>query len=449
MRIETRFWILATFELCMLASTLRAENWPQWRGPGMNGISTETSLPTEWSADKNIAWKTALAGLGGSSPVVWNDMVIVTSQIGDAPVSGGSAQPLLARDDSVLAQRENAMGGPRGRGSAPRRELFVVVEAFNRIDGKRLWEFRADVTGTLSENHEKHNLATPTPIIDADRIYAWFGSGQVFALDHSGKLIWKRHLGEEYGPFTNNWGHGSSPTLYNDLLILLCDHDSNAYLLALDKTTGKERWKVDRGRDRISHSTPFIVPGSRGPEMIINSSKRIDTYDPASGKLLWFADGERQTPIPTPVFYDGMIYLSRGYRNSDYLAIQPGGSGDVSATHIKWREPNAASYVPSILQYQGLLYMTNEVGVLTCADTKTGQRVWRHRLDGVFFASPVAGDGKIFMLSETGDMFILRAGPTAVVIAQNKLDERFIASPAISNGHIFLRGDRTLFSIGR
>lgn len=435
--------------LLLLASAVRAENWPQWRGPEMNAVSSEKALPSEWAADKGIAWKSALAGLGGSSPVVWGDLVIVTSQIGNAPVSGGTSQPLLARGDTSLAERESAMGGQRGRGPQPRGELFVVVEAFSRIDGKRLWEYRAPVTGTLSENHEKHNLATPTPIIDADRIYAWFGSGQVFALDHAGKLIWKRHLGEEYGPFTNNWGHGSSPTLHEDLLILLCDHDSNAYLLALDKTTGKERWKVDRGRDRISHSTPFVVPGPRGPEMLINSSKRIDTYSPKDGKLLWFADAERQTPIPTPVFYEGMIYLSRGYRNSDYLAIQPGGSGDVTTTHIKWRELNAASYVPSIIQYEGLLYMTNEVGVLTCADTKTGARVWRHRLEGVFFASPVAGDGKVFMLSETGETFVLKAGRTAEVIAQNKLEDRFIASPAISNGHIFLRGDRTLFSIGK
>lgn len=432
----------------LITAPLRAEDWPQWRGVGNQGVSSETNLPTKWGPDQGIAWKTSLAGLGASTPVIWGDTIIVSSQVGDTPLRGGGAHPLLARDDQALARRETAIGGARPASPAQGSGIFLVVEAFARADGKRLWEYRIESTGDLSENHEKHNLATPTPIVDGERIYAWYGNGQVVALDMSGKLIWKKHLVEEHGSFINPWGHGSSPALYEDSLILLVDHEPNAYLLALDKRTGAQKWKADRGRDRISHSTPFVVPGPNGPEMLINSSKRIDTYDPRSGELIWFADTDRQTPIPTPVFHEGMIYLSRGYRNSDYLAIQPGGKGDVTKSHIKWRHANAASYVPSIIQYDGLLYMTNEVGVVTCADVKTGERVWRHRLEGIFFASPVAGDGKVYMLSETGDMFVLRAGRTAEVIAQNNLPERFIASPAIAGGRIYLRSDRTLFAVG-
>jgi outer membrane protein assembly factor BamB len=205
---------------------------------------------------------------------------------------------------------------------------------------------------------------------------------------------------------------------------------------------------VDRRGERVSHSTPLIVAGPAGDEMIVNSSERIDAYDPASGKLLWHAGSARQTPIPTPVFDDGLIYMSRGYRNSDYLAIRPGGRGDVTASHVKWNAAGAASYVPSIIYYQGLLYMTNEVGVVTCADAETGAPVWRHRLGGVFFASPAAGDNKIYMVSETGETFVLAAGREPRVLARNDLGERLIASPAISNGRLLLRSDRTLFSIG-
>jgi outer membrane protein assembly factor BamB len=285
-------------------------------------------------------------------------------------------------------------------------------------------------------------------VTDGERVYAWYGNGQVVAVDMEGKRVWARHLGRDYGTFLNQWGHGSSPTLYKDLLLLLVDHTPNAYLLALDKNTGKERWKVDRGDDRISHSTPVIVPGPKGDELIINSTTRIDVYDPASGTLLWYTGSYRQTPIPTPVFHDGKIYMARGYRNSDVLALRPGGRGDVTGTHIDWRVPNGGSYVPSIIYYQGLVYMTNEVGVVTCADASTGERVWRERLSGIFFASPVAGDGKIYMVSETGETFVLRAGREPEILAKNNLGERMIASMAISGGRLFLRSDGTLFSIG-
>jgi outer membrane protein assembly factor BamB len=446
-RLEAR--LVAVALLALGAVTITAEDWPQWRGPGMQGVSSETGLPEQWGPDRNIAWKTDLAGLGASSPIAWGDLIIVTSQGGDAPIRGGGSHPLLARDDRDLSTKENAMGGKRAAADPTAPKVFLVVEAFARVDGKKAWEHREEATGALPENHEKHNLATPTPVTDGERIYAWFGNGQVFALDMQGRLLWQRHLAQDHGSFLNPWGHGSSPVIHAGKLILLCDHEPNAYLLALDVRTGETRWKAERGKDRISHSTPLVVTTPSGPELLINSSKAIDAYDPASGALLWHADAPRQTPIPSPVFHDGTIYLSRGYRNSDYLAIRPGGRGDVTATHVKWRHANAASYVPSIIQYQGLLYMTNEIGVVTCADITTGERVWRHRLQGVFFASPVAADGKIYMLSETGETFVLKAGRTPEVTAVNSLPGRFIASPAISKGKLLLRSDRTLYSIGR
>ena len=438
-----RFVIGVAFSAILAA----AENWPQWRGPASAGVSTESGLPSEWSAGRNIAWQVTLAGFGASSPIVWDDRVFVTSQAGRAPVAPGS-HPHLARDDSALSEREHAMSRAKGESSAAG-DAFLVVEAFRRSDGRRLWEHRSKATGEFPQVHEKHNLATPTPVTDGERVYAWFGNGQVVALDMDGRLLWSRHLGLEYAPFLNQWGHGSSPTLYKDSLILLCDHARASYLLALDKRTGKERWKADRGRGRTAHSTPLVVPGGAGDELIVNSSERIDAYDPATGKVLWYMGSARQTPIPSAVFQDGVIYLSRGYRNSDYMAIRPGGRGDVAASHIKWRAPGGASYVPSLLEYQGLVYVTNEIGIVTCTDAETGERVWQQRMGGIFFASPVGADNKIYMASETGETFVLRAGRKPELLARNDLGERFIASPAISHGRIFLRSDGKLFAIGK
>jgi outer membrane protein assembly factor BamB len=199
----------------------------------------------------------------------------------------------------------------------------------------------------------------------------------------------------------------------------------------------------------VSHSTPVVIAGPKGDELLVNSSARIDAYDPGTGQLLWHAGSERQTPIPSAVFRDGRIFLSRGYRNSDVLAIRPGGRGDITATHIDWTAPNGGSYVPSIVHYDGLIYMTNEIGIVTCLDAATGERVWQQRLGAVFFASPVAGDGKVYFVSESGETFVLKAGRTAEVLATNDLGERFLASPAIAGGRIFLRSDRTLFAVGR
>jgi outer membrane protein assembly factor BamB len=432
--------------LMVFSLELCAGNWPQWRGPLSNGVSTDSRLPVHWSAVDHIVWEASLDGLGASSPIVWEDAVFVSSQKGRAPVQPGE-NPRLARDDSDLAKRENPIGGRRTASEGPAAEVSLVLEAFRISDGRRLWEYSARAKGELPKVHEKHNLATPTPVTDGKLIFAWFGNGQLFALDMRGHLVWTRHLGIEYAAFDVSWGHGGSPVLYGNTLILLCDHGHNSYLVAVDKATGTERWKVGRG-NALSHSTPLVVNGPKGDELIVNSSERIDSYNPINGDLLWYTGSQRQTPIPSPVFHDGVIYLSRGYRNSDFLAIRPGGRGDISESHVLWRAPGGASYVPSILFYKGLLYVTNEVGIVTCAEAETGKTLWRKRLGGIFYASPVAGDGKIYWSSETGETYILSEGREGDVIARNELGERIIASPAISNGHLFVRSDGTLYCIG-
>lgn len=437
--------LLVSLPLVTLCA-LQAEDWPQWRGPSSNGVSGESGLPERWSTKENIAWKASLTGLGASSPIVWSDKIFVTSQTGSVPIQQGM-KPQLARDDQDLASKENPIGGRNMEAAAAGGEVSLIVEAFSRSDGSRLWKYSTQATGEFPELNEKHNLATPTPVTDGKTVFALFGNGQLVALGMDGKPVWTRHLGKEYSPFLVSWGHGGSPALYRDMIIILCDHTPKSYLLALDKNTGKERWKADRGAGRVSHSTPFVVQNPEGDELIINSSERVDAYNPSTGELLWYLGSPRQTPIPSPVFHNRILYLIRGYRNSDFMALRPGGRGEIKEESLLWHAPGGASYVPSILYYEGLIYVTNEVGIATCVDAETGKQVWRQRLGGIFFASPVAGDNKVYMVSETGETFVLSAGRKPVILAQNNLDERIIASPAISDGSIFLRSDGSLFCI--
>jgi outer membrane protein assembly factor BamB len=427
-----------------LGISLSAADWPSWRGPAGTGSTTETKLPERWSATENVAWKAQLAGIGVSSPIVSGNRIIVTSQVGTGVRAPGN-HPRLVQGGNAEAAGERALAAKGASGDT----TFFLVEAFNRADGKRLWEYRLEALGTLPGVHDKHNLASPSPITDGQMIYAWFGTGQIVALDMNGKLAWQRHLGTEISPFDVIWGHSSSPTLYEDSLILLCDHAPVSYLLAVDKRTGKEKWRADRGKGKLSYSTPLVVNGPAGPELIVNSSERIDAYDPRTGSLLWYTGTTNRFPIPVPVFHDGMIYMSRGYRSGPYMAIRPGGKGDITKTHVAWEAQTGAPYISSLVHDNGLIFMATDVGGVTVVDAKTGERVWQQRIDGIFTASPVAGDGKIYFVSETGETIVVRSARTPEVIARNDIGQRLMASPAISNGQIFLRSDDQLFAIGR
>ena len=430
----------------MAGGSLAAADWPQWRGPNGTGATTETNLPVRWSSTDNVAWKTPIGGLGVSTPIVFGDRVFVTSQIG-AGVRQPGNHPRLVQGGNAEEVGERELGASRERASGNR--TFFLVESFHRADGRRLWEYRLEADGPLPGVHDKHNLASPSPVTDGQLVYAWFGTGQIVALDMNGKMVWQRHLGTEISPFDVIWGHSSSPTLFGDLLILLCDHEPASYLLAIDKRTGQERWKADRGKGRLSYSTPLVVNTPLGPELIVNSSERVDAYDPRTGTLLWYTGSTNRFPIPMPVFHNGVIYMSRGYRSSPYMAIRPGGRGDVSKTHVVWESGTGAPYISSLVYDAGLIYMATDVGAVTVVDATTGQRVSQQRVEGIFSASPVAADGKIYFVSETGETIVMEAGRIPTVLARNDLGERTIASPAISDGQIFIRTDDHIFCIGR
>jgi outer membrane protein assembly factor BamB len=405
-----RHYTLAILLSTMLGGFLSAADWPNWRGPRGTGASDEKNLPVRWSASENIAWKAPIGGVGVSSPIVSGDLVVVTSQIG-AGIRRPGSHPRLAQGASSGVAGERALAAGGGAGD----RTFFVVEAFNRADGRRLWQHRVEAAGPLPGVHDKHNLASPSPVSDGQMVYAWFGTGQIVALDMNGKVVWGRHLGKE------RWTR---------------------------KPAGKSGG-ADRGRGRMSYTTPFVVETPTGPELIVNSSQRVDAYDPRTGAFLWHVGGSNQFPIPAPTFHDGIVYMTRGYRSGPYMAVRPGGRGDISSSHVVWEVPTGAPYVSSLVYDEGILYMASDVGAVTAIDAATGKRIWQQRVEGIFSASPVAGDGKIYFVSETGETIVLKSGRQPEVLARNDLGERLIASPAISNGQLFIRGDGRLFAVGK
>jgi outer membrane protein assembly factor BamB len=426
-----------------LSVVTRADDWPHWRGPSSSGVSSERGLPERWSDTENVAWKAPLEGLGISSPIVWGDRVFVTSQVGNGVVRQG---PRLMQSGNAADAGERPLGGGATNGDG---RVTFLVSAFEKQTGKRVWRFELPGEGPLPSVHDKHNLASPSPATDGERVYAWFATGQLAALDFSGKLVWKTNLGATYGPFEINWGHGSSPTVYGDTLILICYHESQSYLLALDARTGRVRWKVDAERGTISYSTPLVVEVGGKGEIVVNSSAGVSGHDLATGARLWHIEESNRFPIPMPLFDNGLIFTSRGYRSSPFMAVRPGGRGNVAGTHVVWRAPSGGPYVSSLVHYQGLIYMVGDVGVLTVTDAATGARTHQERIGGVYSASPVAGDGKVFLLSEDGETTVVSAGRTPRTLARNRLAARQLASPAVSGGRLFIRSDNTLFAVGK
>ncbi|GAB4155963.1 MAG: PQQ-binding-like beta-propeller repeat protein [Planctomycetaceae bacterium] len=389
-----------------------AENWPGWRGPTRDGHSPETAVPVSWSKTKNIAWKTPLPGYGISNPIVWNERVIVT-----------------ASDGFQLSN------------------LHVIC--LSRDTGKVLWHQRFWGTAPTRHHNNKSSMASPAPVTDGQQIFAFFGTGDVFCLDMNGNLQWQRSLANEYGKFENRFAASSSPVLFEDLLLLQCDHYGDSYLLAIDKKTGANRWKTDRPGYWLSWSSPQLikVPGTNRHELIVSGSHKLDAFDPKSGKQLWHVEGMRRECIPTAVFGHGMIYAVSGPKGPTF-AIRPGGKGDVTKTHIQWSNTRGAPFVPSAILVGDRYYLVDDSGIGTCLDAHTGKRIWQRRFGGRFTASPVAANGKIYFVDETGTTLIVDATSSAYrEIARNKIGEPVFASPSISQGCFFLRSTRHLYCI--
>ena len=415
----------------ILTAVASAENWPQWRGPRSDGTSLEANLPVKWSETENIAWKTALTGMGTSTPIIWGDHIFLTSQLGDGPSAGGS--------DFDNAREAKSTGSRNG--------VTFLVSAYAREDGKLLWEKRFAAADELPAVHIKHNLASPSCVTDGELVYAWFGDGLAVALNFDGEFAWKRNLAEERAGFDVRWGHGSSPTLYEDSLLLLVDHPGGSYLLSVDKRTGKDRWTADRGVEKRSYTTPFVVPGPNGDQIVINTNHGVEALNAKDGSALWRVGESNRVPVSTPVFHQGVIYSSRGHFSGPYLAVGVGGKGDVSDSQLKWRVGTGAPYVGSLVYASGILFMATERGIASAVDAETGETLWKQRLGGVFTASPVVADGRVYLFAEDGNAYVVAATRQFELLAENAIGERVLASPAIASGRVYIRSDEHLFAI--
>jgi outer membrane protein assembly factor BamB len=442
-RVPRVCWALAL--VLAGAAVLHADDWPHWRGPSTTGVAaSSTALPSAWSATSNLAWQVPLEGAGVSSPIVSGARVFVTSQAGDGRRRDGRHPTLTQAGDPAQA------GEVTLQRRTKRDTVAFVVEAFDRTSGKRAWIHEMAAEGELPPVHDKHNLASASPVTDGERVYAWYGTGQIVALDAaSGKPAWTKHLGKEYGAFDIQWGHASSPVIYQDSLILLCYHNPASYLLALDRRTGAVKWKVDKTAGQESYSSPIVVQGPSGAELIVNSNSGVESFDPNSGKSLWTYPEVNRFPIPVAMVDNGVLFLSRGYRSSPYMAIRLGGRGDITSTHVAWRVPTGGPYVSSLVHYQGVIYMSTDNGILSAVDARNGERLWQERVGGTFSASPIAGDGRVYFVSEGGETVVIKAGRTFELVSRNRLDGHFVASPAAGGGKVFLRADDRLYAVGR
>jgi outer membrane protein assembly factor BamB len=424
--------------LLLLAVSAAAQNWPSFRGPDAAGVADGQRLPLQWSvADSgNILWRTPIPGLAHSSPIVWGDRVFVTTAVSSRP------------DASF---RRGLFGA--GDASDDNTPQKWQVLALDRNSGKLLWERTAFEGAPKQKRHVKSTYASSTPATDGEVVIAFFGSQGLYAYDLSGKLLWKRDLGRlnvgAYDLPDYEWGTASSPILYGDFVIVQCDQQKGSFLTALNRRTGETVWRTDRD-ELPSWGTPTVFQppsAARRPELVTNGSNFIRGYDPQTGKELWKVGGSSKITAPTPVFSGDTIIVASGRGpEAPIFAIRAGGSGEV-AWHLERRGP----YMPTPLIYGQYLYVLGNAGIFDCYDLKSGREIYRQRIPhqgSGFSGSPVASDGKIFLPSEDGDIFVVKAGPEFEVLGRNAMDDPLMATPAIAGGMMFVRTQHTLWAIG-
>ena len=398
--------------IALLAVTfwVHAENWPQWRGPRLDGTSIETKAPVHWSATSNVLWKTELPGPGHASPIVLGDKVFTVA---------------------ALPQSEER-----------------VLLCLNRDSGKILW--RETVLKTLMESkHPLNSHASSTPATDGERVFvAFLDVNKMFvaAYDFSGRQQWAVRP----GAFASKHGFCSSPILFEDKVIVNGDHDGDGYMVALDRKTGKELWRISRPNNTRSYCVPLIHDIDGRTQMVLTGSKCTASYDPRTGKELWIMDGPTEQFVASPVFSekDDLVVITSGFPEYHTLAIKADGQGRVGAEKVAWRTIKGAVYVPSPIVEKEFFFIISEGGVAHCFETKTGKILWQERM-GTHHASLVSANGLVYFLNDEGVMNVVRAGREFELVAQNKMGEKTFASPAISNGHMFIRGEKHLFCVGQ
>lgn len=390
------------------AAPVAQAEWPEFRGPGAQGHSPARGLPLEWSETSNIAWKVPVAGLGWSTPVIANGRVWLTTAVEQRGVS----------------LRAIAFDAATGR-------EVVNVEVF------KIPADRRDI-------NPKNSWASPTPVIDGDRIYVHFGADGTAALTYAGEIVWKNRF-----EYQSQHGAGGSPIVYRDLLIFSCDGSDAAFVIALDKHTGKTKWKTNRGYPADqAYTTPLVIRVGDQDQLISVGAFRARSYDPLTGKEIWrvrYDDGFSN--VPRPVFAHGLVYITTGFQQPELMAIRPDGRGDVTKTHVAWSLKRGAPLTPSPIVVGDELYIVNDGGIASCIDAKTGSVIWQSRLGGTYSASPVYADGRLYFPAEQGVTTVIAPGKEARRLATNRLDGGHLASMAVAGGAIFLRSDTHLYRI--
>jgi outer membrane protein assembly factor BamB len=398
--------IFPTLALCF---AVYAEDWPEFRGPGGEGHSTERGLPLEWTeaadgSSKNIAWKALVPGAGWSSPAIRGNRAWLTTA-----TDGGRSLRAVAVDIKM------------GR-------IVLDIEVFR-------------LTGDIPI-HAKNSHASPTPVLDGDYVYLHFGSYGTACLRSSGAIVWRTRL-----PYYHRHGPGGSPTSYKDLLIISCDGYDTQYVVALEKKTGKIRWK--RPRDGYqAYTTPLVINVDGRDQVVSPGAYRAVAYDPLTGAEIWSVRyGKGYSNVPRPVFGAGLVFLCSGFEEPSILAVRPDGKGDVTETHVAWTGRRGAPLTPSPLVIGDEIYFVNDSGIASCVDARTGKEHWRQRLGGNYSASPVYADGRIYFMSEECETVVIAPGKQFGLLARNRLDGTCLASMAISDRAIFVRTNDHLYRL--
>ena len=403
--------VISLFVALVLAS---GGQWPEFRGPSGQGHASETGLPLDWSESRNVVWKTPVPGRGWSSPVVADGRVWLTTST------------------------ENTEG---------RRHVSLRALAFESATGREIVNtevFRVDRPEALNG---KNSYASPTPIVDGDRIYVHFGAQGTAALTTAGDVVWRTRL-----DYQSQHGNGGSPIRYGDLLIVNCDGnggEGDAYVVALDVKTGKTRWKATRRSPADqAYTTPLAIRVGDRDEIVSVGAYRAAAYDPANGKEIWrvsYEDGFSN--VPRPVFGQGLVFIATGFQQPSLIAVRPDGSGDVTRSHVAWTLRRGAPLTPSPIVVGDQLFVVNDTGIATCVDAKTGTIQWQQRLGGNYSASPIYAEGRIYFPSEEGVTTVIEPGTTFKRLAVNQLDGAILASMAVADKSFFIRTQSHLYRI--
>ena len=391
--------------LLLILSLIPLTDWPQFRGPTGQGISDERNLPLTWSETQNVRWKTAIPGRGWSSPVIQGDRLWLTT----ATEEGRSLRALAININTGTIEKD--------------------IELFRLKSPKLL--------------NAKNSFASPTPIIEGDRVYLHFGAYGTACITQSGDIVWKTKLEYDNGQH----GPGGSPVLYDDLLIVSCDGLEQQFVVALDKATGKVRWKKPR-EGYQAYTTPLVVNLPGGDQVISPGAFQAIAYEPRTGKELWrvkYAEGFSN--VPRPVYGDDLVFICTGFQEPSLLAVRLDGRGDVTKSKLAWKLDRGIPRTSSPLLVGNELYIVSDNGIATCIDARTGEELWRARLDGNYSASPIYADGRIYFLSEEGESIVIAPGRQLKHLATNQLDGPTLASMAVSHNSLFIRSATHLYRV--